>query len=53
MTGNRVPGMSTACILCDQSTNVLSVSYTVHICFVRYASFTLTLVDSSLSLTCT
>ena len=51
-TGNRVPGTSTACAFCDHSTNVLSVSYTVHIRFVRYTSVTLTLVDRSLSITC-
>ena len=51
-TGNRVPGTSTACALCDHSTNVLSVSYTVHIRFVRYTSVTLTLGDRSLSVTC-
>ena len=33
-TGNRDPGTSTACAFCDNSTNVLSVSYTVHIRFV-------------------
>ena len=35
-TGNRVPQTSTACAFCFRSTNVLSVSYAVHIRFVRY-----------------
>ena len=51
-TGNRVRGMSTACAFCDHSTNVMSVSYTVNIRFVGYTSVTLTLVDRSLSVTC-
>ena len=50
--GNRVPGTSTASAFCDHSTNILSISYTVHIRFVRYTSVTLTLVDRSLSITC-
>ena len=37
-TGNRVSWTSAACPFCDRSTNVLSVSYTVHIRFVRYTS---------------
>ena len=37
---------------CEHSTNVLSVSYRVHIRFVHYTSVTLTLVDRSLSVTC-
>ena len=32
--------------------NVMSISYTVHIRFVRYSSVTLTLVDRSFSITC-
>ena len=51
-TGNRVSWARTACAFCDRSTNVLSVSYTVHIRFVRYTSATHTLVDRSLSVTC-
>ena len=39
-TGNRVSWTSTACAFCDHSTNVLSVSYTVHIHFVDYTSVT-------------
>ena len=44
-TGKRVSWPSTACSFCDRSANVLSVSYTVHICFVRYTSATRTFVD--------
>ena len=36
----------------DRSINVLSVSFTVHIRFVRYTSVTRPLVDRSLSVTC-
>ena len=51
-TGKRVSPMSTACSFCDRSANVLSVSYTVHIRFVRYTSVKRTLVDRSLSVAC-
>ena len=51
-TGNRVPRTNIACAFFDRSTNVLSVSYTVHIRCVRYASLSRTLVDRSLSVTC-
>ena len=51
-TGDRVLRTNNACAYFDRSTNVLSVSYTVHIRFVRYTSVTRTLVDRSLSVTC-
>ena len=51
-TGNRVPKTSTACAFCVRSTNVLSISYTVHIRFVRYTSVTCTWIDRTLSITC-
>ena len=50
--GKRVSWMSAACAFCVRSTNVLSVSYMVHIHFVHYTSATCTLVDRSLSVTC-
>ena len=43
--------MSTSCDFCDRSTNVLSVSYMVHIPFVCYTSVTRTLVGHSLPVT--
>ena len=49
---NRVTQTNIACAFFDHSTNVLSVSYTVHIHFVCYTSVTRTLVDNSLSVTC-
>ena len=51
-TGNRVPKTSTACAFCVRSANVLSVSDTVHIRFVRYTAVTRTSVDCSLYVTC-
>ena len=48
-TGKRVSLTGTACSFCDCSANVLSVSYTVRICFVRYTSVTSASVDRSLS----
>ena len=51
-TGNRVSWTSTACAFCDRSTDVTSVSNTVHIRFVRYTSVTHTLVSRPLSVTC-
>ena len=50
--GKIVSWAITACAFCDRSTNVLSVSYTVHIRFVHYMSVTCTLVGRSLSVTC-
>ena len=41
-TGNRVPKTSITRAFCVRSTNVLSVSYTVHIRFDRYTSVTRT-----------
>ena len=43
--------MSTVCAFCVRSTNVLSVSYMVHIRFVRYTSVTRAFVDHSLFVT--
>ena len=51
-TGKRVSGTSTACSFCDHSANVLSVSYTLHMRFVRYTSVTRTFVDRSFFITC-
>ena len=51
-TGNRVSRTNIACAFFDRSSNVLSVSYMVHIRCVRYTSVTRTLVDRSLSVTC-
>ena len=59
-----VCGLSGSCVVClvlmrsascrypVSSRNVLSICYMVHIRFVRYTSFTCTLVDRSLSVTC-
>ena len=51
-TGKRVYPTSTACTFSVRSTNVLSVSYMVHIRFVRYTSVTRAFVDRSVSVTC-
>ena len=53
-TGKIVSWAITACAFRDRSTNVLSISYTVRIHFVRYTSVTrtCTLVGRSLSVTC-
>ena len=51
-TGKRVSPTCTAGSFYDRSANVLSVSYTVHIRFVRYTSVTRTFVDRSLLVTC-
>ena len=51
-TYDIVPQTSTACTFRVRLTNVWSVSYTVHIRFVRYTSVTRTWVYRSLSVTC-
>ena len=51
-TYNSVSWTNTTCAFCDRSMNVLSVSYTVHISFVRYTSVTRTLVYRSFFFTC-
>ena len=53
-TGKIVSWAITACAFCGRSTNVLSVTYTVHIRSVRVTctSITRTLVGRSLSVTC-
>ena len=51
-TGKRFPRTNITCAFIDRSSNVLTISYTVHIRCVRFTSITRTLVDHSLSVSC-
>ena len=51
-TSKRVSWTGTPCSFCDRSMNVLSVSYTVHIPFVRYTSVIRKLAGHSLPVIC-